>query len=280
MRSSYCSRDSIFREEPIFATVPRVNRWWLFEYPGPWKSDAIESARLPRSYARDLPPGERQLLIRHHYRWVSPLRCYLADSYELSSFLSRIDLLNYCEPVELEALPRTVVDGHLFLVCTHGTHDKCCAKFGLPVYKAIREIVGERAWQCSHVGGDRFAGNVVMMPEGVYYGHVSPEEAPMLIAACERGEIYLPAYRGRCSYPRIVQAAEYFLRRETGKLRWSDLRLVAWDRHSVRFSASEGEFHVELKRTRLPFNLLTCKAHEPAEPAPSFELVGIHLVND
>ena len=32
-------------------------------------------------------------------------------------------------------------------------------------------------WECSHVGGDRFAPNVVLLPDGFYYGNLDPESA-------------------------------------------------------------------------------------------------------
>src|SRR3712207_7735232 len=34
--------------------------------------------------------------------------------------------------------PVEPVGGLLYAVCTHGRHDKCCAKFGLPVFCALR----------------------------------------------------------------------------------------------------------------------------------------------
>ena len=30
-------------------------------------------------------------------------------------------------------------DAPLFMVCTHGNHDKCCAKFGIPVFREAEE---------------------------------------------------------------------------------------------------------------------------------------------
>ncbi len=59
------------------------------------------------------------------------------------------------------------------LVCTHGAVDACCAKFGYPVYRRLRQIAAEsdlpvpvRVWRCTHFGGRRFAATVLDMPEG------------------------------------------------------------------------------------------------------------------
>ena len=78
----------------------------------------------------------------------------------------------------LQARPEKMLGEIFYAVCTHGRHDKCCAKFGSRVCRAFRQEVGERAWECSHVGGDRFAGNVVVFPYGIYYGRVGPEDVP------------------------------------------------------------------------------------------------------
>ena len=107
----------------------------------------------------------------------------------------------------------------LFLVCTHGKHDRCCAKYGRPLYDAVREQVDEGwAWQSSHVGGDRFAGNLVALPDGVYYGRVRPSEAWPVIEASLAGRVHLPCYRGRSCHDFAAQAAELGVRQETGLL--------------------------------------------------------------
>src|ERR1044072_216156 len=62
-----------------------------------------------------------------------------------------------------------VCDGPLFLVCTHGRRDKCCAKFGVPLYNALREHAGDSVWQSSHVGGDPLAGKPVWFPHRLFY---------------------------------------------------------------------------------------------------------------
>ena len=36
----------------------------------------------------------------------------------------------------------TPVDGPLYLVCTHGKRDRCCARYGRPLYDALRERAG------------------------------------------------------------------------------------------------------------------------------------------
>lgn len=96
--------------------------------------------------------------------------------------------------------------GPLYLVCTHGRHDRCCATRGRPVAAALTAAYGDAVWECSHLGGDRFAANVLVLPEGHYLGRVEPGTAAAAVAT-------LPAehYRGRASLPSPVQAAQAYL---------------------------------------------------------------------
>ena len=162
------------------------------------------------------------------------------------------------------------VNGLMFAVCTHGGRDKCCAKFGLPVYSAFRDQVGECAWQCSHVGGDRFAGNVVVFPYGIYYGRVVPQDVPEIVRRSERGQVWLPGYRGRSCFRRPVQVAEYFARTESGRISIDEFRPLETVQNEdgttrVQFEArSDGTLHqVEFKtKTDGLSQRLTCAATE------------------
>jgi hypothetical protein len=139
----------------------------------------------------------------------------------------------------------------------------------------LRDAVGIRAWDCSHVGGDRFAGNVVVFPYGVFYGHVRPEDVPDLVSASERGDVWMRGYRGRCTHPRNVQVAEYFVRCESGRLAIQEFEPIEASRDRVRFQArSHGSIHdVEFRPRAQPIReRLTCESEEPSE-IPQYELV-------
>src|SRR5262249_48827319 len=105
------------------------------------------------------------------------------------------------------------IDHPLLLVCTHGKHDRCCALHGRPPYDVPAHPAPPGwVWQASHLGGDRFAGNVVVLPEGLYYGRVRPEEAWTVLDEHLAGRIHLPRFRGRAGLPFAVQAAEIAVR--------------------------------------------------------------------
>lgn len=109
------------------------------------------------------------------------------------------------------------VGNPLYLVCTHGRHDACCAVRGRPVAAALAGQHPDRTWECSHVGGDRFAANLVILPHGFYYGHVPASEAVALVRAHDAGVVEPRWLRGRSSVPPAVQAAQHHARLVTGE---------------------------------------------------------------
>ena len=78
----------------------------------------------------------------------------------------------------------------------------------------------------SHVGGDRFAGNLVCLPDGLYFGRVGPDDVARPRRRYLDGRIRLDLYRGRSCYSFPVQAAEAHVREATGLTGLNDLRLV------------------------------------------------------
>lgn len=53
----------------------------------------------------------------------------------------------------------------MVFVCVHGQRDTCCAKFGYAVFSELK-IYEQAVRQCSHLGGDRFAANMIVFPDG------------------------------------------------------------------------------------------------------------------
>lgn len=282
----FCSEKARNRREALYGTATRVRTWLLIEYPGVWRPDAIDGSTLPKSVKEQLDrlverqPLLRPLLIRQSYRRSDRMRCFIVNSTETSPSIRRADL-SICDDLENLDIASLMARAQpcrepMYLVCTHGNHDKCCAKFGIPVYKAARELAGSQAWECSHVGGDRFAGNLLCFPHGVYYGHVTPSDVPSIVNSYARGEVHLDNYRGRCCYSRAVQAADYFLRQKTRRLALDNFRyesVVKNDTWTVRFTGTDGLHEVALRSQSGLVEILTCKSETPA-PIPHFELIG------
>ncbi|PID36534.1 MAG: sucrase ferredoxin [Rhodobacterales bacterium] len=111
--------------------------------------------------------------------------------------------------LDLSALPQA--PQKLLLCCTHGKHDRCCARFGFPVYKALRaaaEGSDFEVWESSHLGGCRTAAVALTLPARHKYGRLTPEQIPAFLAAEAAGHPYWPAYRGNADLDRPGQAAE------------------------------------------------------------------------
>jgi hypothetical protein len=87
------------------------------------------------------------------------------------------------------------------LICTHGSVDAACAKFGFPTYRQLRQVAERsngrlRAWRASHFGGHVFAPTLIDMPEFRYWAYMEREEAELL--ALRSGDVsrLRKCYRG------------------------------------------------------------------------------------
>jgi hypothetical protein len=190
-----------------------------------------------------------------------------------NSQLRRLDLERYDDLIGLDLLTAGApVEHPLFLVCTHGKHDRCCSKFGRPLFDAVREQVDEGwAWQSSHIGGDRFAGNLVTLPDGVYSGRVDPSEAWAVVEAALEGRVYLPCYRGRSCYGFAAQAAELAVREATGLLGVDEVLVLRIepdaDRWHAEVEAGGTVYEVDVHREEGEPTHLTCSTQQLRRPS-------------
>jgi hypothetical protein len=298
-----CTTASAGRAEPMFATASRVDRWLLVEQTGPWGPESVPAGRMDRAafatvsrLAREF--RARLLLIRRpssSEAEQSGVTVFLAESRAGREWLmSRW----FDDVAELPSLRLPASDPEwrtetepLYLVCTHGRHDPCCALFGRPVASAMCGLVPERTWESSHVGGDRFGANVVVLPQGLYLGRVIPARASEVVDAVAARRIPVNLLRGRSSFSLPMQAAQHFARAElVGSADgasldrplldgFDDLRplgeeQLARDEWQIRLRGPDGTLAVVVRRT--PGNTpqrLTCHAPQP-QVFPGFELVS------
>jgi hypothetical protein len=120
-----------------------------------------------------------------------------------------------------QVLPHAQPLGNELFVCTDGKHDPCCARLGRPLYDSLRQAIERtgapvRVAECSHLGGHRFAANVLTLPAGVLYGRVEAGEAERLLGAVQRGEVVVPRFRGRLGQAELLQVAEAAVRERSG----------------------------------------------------------------
>jgi hypothetical protein len=154
----------------------------------------------------------------------------------------------------------------LILVCAHGRRDACCARLGVPLYDALSpHLAPERLWQASHLGGHRFAPNVLVLPDGVQLGRVPVGRAAEVAGLLSGGRIPLDLYRGRTIYPPPVQAAELLVRAVSACDTVGGLRLLAHDGGLVTFSTPAGELTARVEERPGPAVPASCGASpEPA----------------
>jgi hypothetical protein len=226
MTRFFCSTASQERDEPVFGTASRVDRWLLVESPGPWgprslpQSRGLDDAVLLRLQYRAKRTHARLVLIRRPGRRAPQdsdnggRSVYAADCRPGRERLLRRTVPN---DHELDALELPFDDGDtsgwqpaatLVGVCTQGAHDPCCAVFGRPVAAALAVSHPDLTWEISHIGGDRFAANVLVLPGGHYLGRVPPGQAADVLDTLLSGQRPTPYYRGRIVWRTAVQAAQ------------------------------------------------------------------------
>jgi Sucrase/ferredoxin-like len=242
-------------------TATRMRTWLLIEQPGPWPADALERVldsaldragreRLDRLVADH---GLRPLLIRrpgqHPRNQHGGRRTVLVGSAAPGRrWLETLELddLSELATLDLDAITRggglgRPVSGPVFLICTHGTKDLCCAVLGRPLAAALAADHPERAWETSHVGGDRWAGNLLVVPDGIMHGHLTAGEAARVAKAALDGEVEPDHLRGRTIASPQAQAAEVAVRRRSG-LRGLDEVVALGERSLARpLDAGAGE---------------------------------------
>jgi hypothetical protein len=278
-----CSVQALARGDSPVATAAPAQRWLLIEQPGPWGRDALAESRFDQAVAPELARRSRAenvrlLLVRRPGERLadSGRRWAYADSRPGQEGLwwsvraSDADLLT----APWDGSVGVRADRPVFLVCTHGGHDACCALRGRPLARALPAPGPADVWECSHLGGDRFAANVVVLPHGFYYGQV-PGDGGDLVRAHELGQVALPWLRGRAGVPPPAQAAQHVARGELGLLGVDDLPVVSVqvlsspgaevERWAVTLAGPDGPVAAAVEsRPSAAAVQLTCRAVHPA----------------
>jgi hypothetical protein len=273
-RKPFCADESRGNDEPLYATASRVDHWLLVEYRSLWSHDAFAGSGLTeqvKAHLREQQAARRRtrlLFIRSRGRRGAPgLVAYAATSRVGEEGARRVAFEDYRDLLEhdLAGGAGEPVEHPLLLVCTHGKHDPCCARYGRRLYDALAdELEPDWVWQSTHVGGDRFAGNLVCLPYGLYYGRLDRASAATVLDELLAARVHLDPYRGRSCYSFAVQAAERAVRLDTALLGLDDLRLVAAHRRedgawTVAISArGRGIEEVDLREEDGELVHLTC----------------------
>ena len=273
MSGERCSDISLGAHESLVATATTAERWLLVEVPGSWPREISAVGALSTAAAGAVATwleqtlGSRLLFIRRPGRSSAQSLVFVIRAAESSVEVRRIELEDPDALADVDlARDGDRTDQQLVLVCAHGSRDTCCALRGTAVYGALAERLGdEELWVSSHQGGHRFAANVLVLPSGLQFGRVDPDEAVPVVARALQGRIELNRYRGRTCYASMVQAAEWAVReaRELGGV--ESLRLTGVEGPVVRFRGRDGLEHAaQVEEAIGPSVPASCGA----EPAP------------
>lgn len=286
-----CSDQSLARDDPMYGTASAGISWLMLELEGPWghhaflNSPTVIDPVLGRSIVRRVEAaGMRIAAIRRHgrrsstprWRWFVARSAVGAEALFHGEVSGPSDYLD----LSLDGADGTVSSDPLVAVCAHGKHDRCCAVRGRGAVASIAAEYPEMTWECSHLGGDRFAATMLILPIGLCYGRVDSADAAGLVRLYLDGRLDNTFLRGRTSLPHVVQAAQHFAREASGDDRIDALPLLRTeptsDAISVVLGGDSGPVEVVV-RERLSEPLLSqCAATTPGR-VRIFELVSVSL---
>lgn len=268
-----------------------------FELPLPWPYDLWRGAGMPKEITKlievwygdpDTPrprlrplavapdpdyssPGYRRVMV--HRRPSAPFADFTKEEYRLPE--AQLGPFVWALLLEPETLGAFEVYRELeqntrdLLICTHGAVDAACAKFGFPLYRALRGAAPEevRVWRVTHFGGHVFAPTLLELPAGRYWAYLEGDAPAQLLSRTGDVAGLYGHYRGWSGLDSsFLQAAE----REVWRLegwgwldyekrgvtlgrgeRVPDLDEHAWEAVRLEFRRPDGtagayEAHVEL----------------------------------
>lgn len=231
----FCSRVSRSHgEDPVGFAVPH-DRYLLVEQPTPWTEAVWDvpgaPTGLPEVAAKARATGLRVRLLA-----FAPEPGYSEAGVRRVMFFRKpegmwasLERLEYRVP---EALLLPLVEALLdsggclsgfdryrqdaegvrdLMVCTHGSMDVCCAKFGYPVYDLLKHTYASekiRVWRVSHFGGHRFAPTLLDLPTEHYWAYLTPDVLEALVTRSGEVAPLRSHYRGWAGVDYFGQVAE------------------------------------------------------------------------
>jgi hypothetical protein len=232
MNTFFCSDNSREAGEDIIGSASNYQTYILVECPPPWSPEAIDSRWVPENL---------QMLVKEIKREKLPIS-FLLISNNSSHKVEKTTLLIYQKKEGLshgynkqefclrniEQVATVVkkwmrgdLDSDLetsetrdILICTHGSRDRCCARYGNPFYFHATTSVFSlgldniRIWKSSHIGGHRFAPTAIDFPEGRYYGGLDQESFKSILTRTGDINSLAKVYRGWGILPNAIQVLE------------------------------------------------------------------------
>ena len=275
--------------EPLYGTAVSAAVWFILEYTRPWGAKATSENELPHGVQVWL---EEQ--VEKHNGRLQFIRQFRPEQATISFFicsagrLYRFDLSGYEDLLGLDVTAvlqeEVQYDSHLveekhYFVCTNGKRDRSCAVRGAATYRAFADQAGATVWMTTHLGGHRFAPTLLSLPDGFCYGRIHPQDVAQFVEYGQQNAIWLEKLRGQSRYTAVEQAADYFLRQETGRIEESAFELidclVGNGRWRVQFrDQDENIYHVSMATAR-PLDMLVNSGSTQTKSITQFMLEAI-----
>jgi hypothetical protein len=285
-----CSLESLDSHEPLLGTAPRADVWFALEYPGRWGDKAWAESTVDATVKEHVDaqvkriPEARWMLIKQRtkHERIRFFAAVVAPEPALYAF----ELADYTDLLGLDLAAIVAGDSAyasarseepVFLVCTNGHRDQCCALHGIAAYGAIHAHFGDVVWESTHHGGHRFAANLLALPAGLSLGRLRADNAVELVQTLLDGRIPLDHYRGRTVWAEPMQAAETLLRRQlnldaSGRVQLLASQPAGESRWQATFAAGERKHHVVVERSEGAPVHLSCGDLKTA-PMADYKLV-------
>jgi hypothetical protein len=285
-----CSAGARHTGESLTATASPGRRWLLLEVAGGWgphafrDSPVLDPALGVRIERRAAAEGFRIVAIRRpgrarhadgpRWRWARA---------ESTPGRERLAWGEAAGPSDYLTVPfdesGTRSENILIAVCAHGRHDQCCAIRGRSVAAVLRRDDPDAVWECSHIGGDRFAATMLLLPHGINYGWADTLDARHMVSEYRAGRVVLAGLRGRSAFSFLEQTAQDAARRTFGDLRIDAYEPIQSGRMTERswevlLADPTGQVRVELAQTHTEPVYSNCAA-TVALPRPAFTVRSV-----
>lgn len=233
MSMFFCSDHSREIQEDVIGSANYYQAYILIECPQPWAYNAFESKWVPENLKILVQEIKRArlpikvLLISHNdsHRTEQKTLLIYQRSDEFSCRYQKHEFkLNNLETAALiirkwlwlgttdKAISSPITRD--ILVCTHGSHDKCCSRYGNPFFHGATALINElkldntRIWKSSHFGGHRFAPTAIDLWDGRYYGSLNINVFKNILMRKGSVELFKQVYRGWSILPVPLQVLE------------------------------------------------------------------------
>ncbi|MCX6421603.1 MAG: hypothetical protein NT180_04455 [Actinobacteria bacterium] len=227
-----CSITSRAAGIPLAGTAPQAPAWLVVEQRIPWAARVLESERLDADLRSLLGSLPATVLFARRQDAAGPERYWYSAADGISGLVSGyvselVDVLNAGSP--LATLASTLPADPVLFVCANAKRDVCCAIESKPLLAQLSERAD--VWQCTHIGGHRFAPTALLLPTAMVYGRLTAEIAVTALDFASRDEIETMQARGCSWLTSLEQIADIHVRR----------RYQITCAHSLYFDASDAD---------------------------------------